>query len=407
MFDVKSVKDTFEIIRENFSDFNQKTEEIAIEEALGRILAEDLTAMEDIPAFDRSSVDGYAVISSETFGASESIPAQLTLAGEVRMGEKPEFQIIPGKSAYIPTGGELPIGADSVVMMEYTEDFKDGDIFINKASAPGNNVVYRGDDVREGSVVLKTGTKLRSQDIGMIAGIGCPVIKVYKKIAMAIISTGDEVVDIHQKPAGSQVRDINTYAVYASALKFGITPIKYGIINDDFERLSATVTKALKESDIVVISGGSSVGTKDVTVKVIETMGKPGVLVHGIAVKPGKPTILGKAGSKAIIGLPGHPASAFVIFNVFVRRLVEVMEKKSSYDRQTVRAVMDINYPSNGGREEYLPVTLSEKDGNLYASPVFGKSGMISTLTRSDGYIHITRGSEGVNKGQSVEVIIF
>lgn len=407
MFSVKSVKETFDIIREAFGDFHPGTETVGIEDALDRVLAEDLYAREDIPAFNRSSVDGYAVLAKDTFGASEAMPAQLLIAGEVRMGDKPDFEISQGQSAYIPTGGELPKGADSVVMVEYTENFNDGDIFINKPAAPGNSVVYRGDDVREGAAVLLSGQRLRSQDIGMVAGLGYQQVSVYRKVRIGIISTGDEVVGIGENPVGAQVRDINSYAVYASAKKMGMEPVMFGIVKDSFEAIQDTVKRAMEACDIVTISGGSSVGTKDVTVNVIESLGKPGVLVHGIAVKPGKPTILGKVGTKAVVGLPGHPASAFVIFNIFVRKLLEAMEKKRDIAVPSVRAEMGINYPSNQGREEYLPVVLEEKGGKLYANPVFGKSGMISTLTKSDGYIHIRRGSEGVDKGQSVEVMIF
>lgn len=407
MFEVKSVKETFGIIYDNFRDTDPGSEKVSILNALGRLLDEDLVSDSDIPAFHRSSVDGYAVKAKDTFGASESMPCQLNIVGEVRMGEKPGFTIKSDTAAYIPTGGELPEGADSVVMVEYTEDFGDGDIFINKPAAPGNGLVYRGDDVRQGSVVLKKGQKLRSQDIGMMAALGYEEVLVRKKLRIGIISTGDEVVPIGATPTGAQVRDINSYAVYASALRMGLDPVLLGIVRDGFDEINETVRRAMEACDIVVVSGGSSMGTKDVTVKVIDSLGEPGVLVHGIAVKPGKPTILGRVGTKAVIGLPGHPASAYVIFNVFVRRLVEVMEGRSGSLEESVRAEMDTNYPSNQGREEYLSVTLYEKDGKAYASPVFGKSGMISTLTTSHGYIHISRGSEGVSRGQMVDVMVF
>lgn len=407
MFEVKSVKETFGIIYDNFRDTDPGNERVSILDALGRLLDEELVSDSDIPAFHRSSVDGYAVKAKDTFGASESMPCQLNIVGEVRMGEKPGFAIKSDTAAYIPTGGELPEGADSVVMVEYSEDFGDGDIFINKPCAPGNGLVYRGDDVRQGAVVLKKGQKLRSQDIGMMAALGYEEVLVRKKLRIGIISTGDEVVPIGARPEGAQVRDINSYAVYASALRMGLDPVLLGIVRDGFDEINETVKRAMEVCDIVVVSGGSSMGTKDVTVKVIDSLGEPGVLVHGIAVKPGKPTILGRVGTKAVIGLPGHPASAYVIFNVFVRRLVEVMEGRSGTLEESVRAELDTNYPSNQGREEYLSVTLYEKEGKAYASPVFGKSGMISTLTTSHGYIHISRGSEGVSKGQMVDVMVF
>ncbi|WHH58809.1 gephyrin-like molybdotransferase Glp [Petroclostridium sp. X23] len=406
MFDVKSVNDTMQIINSNFSDYPLEDEVVGIEEAIGRIAAVDLTAPEDIPGFDRSSVDGYAVISSDTFGASESLPAQLELIGEVKMGEKPLFFLKAGQSTYVPTGGQLPANADAMVMIEYTENFDDGYIYINKSSAPGNHVVFRGDDVKSGKAVIKAGTCLRPQDIGMMAAMGYTQVPVKRKIRVGIISTGDEVIDIYQQPTGSQVRDINSYALYAALISNGASPKRYGIIKDDYESIKQTVEEALIQSDVVIISGGSSVGIKDQTYKVINSLGLPGVLIHGIAVKPGKPTILGKVGNKAVVGLPGHPASAYAIFNVFVCHLLNAISGKHQTLKPSIRAEMVCNYPSNNGREEFLPVKLEEVDGKLYAYPVFGKSGLISMLTSAIGYVHISRGSEGINKGAQIDVIL-
>lgn len=407
MLAVKSVNEVMEIISKNFSGYVLEDESLNIEDAAGRVIAVDLTAPEDIPGFNRSSVDGYAVISSDTFGASEAIPAQLILAPEVKMGEKPLFSLKAGQAAYVPTGGELPACADAVVMIEYTENFNDGFIYINKSAAPGNHVVFMGDDIRTGDVVIKAGTLLRPQDVGIIAAMGYPAIPVKRKIRVGIISTGDEIVDIKDQPSGSQVRDINSYALYAGIINLGAQPKMYGIIKDDFNNIRQAVETALKESDVVLISGGSSVGTRDETYKVIESLGLPGILVHGIAVKPGKPTILGKIGEKAVIGLPGHPASAYSIFSVFGKQLLNVMTGRQEELKPSVRAEMACNYPSNNGREEYLPVRIEEVDGKLLAYPVFGKSGLISMLTQAKGYIHISRGSEGINKGAVVEVVLF
>lgn len=406
MFDVKGVNEVFQIIEASFSGYPLETESVDIENALGRITANDLTANEDIPGFNRSSVDGYAVISSDTFGASESIPAQLQLIGEVKMGEKPPFSLQTGQAAYVPTGGELPENANAVVMIEYAEDFHDGTIFLNKSAAPGNNVVFQGDDVKTGDAVIKAGTHLRPQDIGAIAAMGYRSVPVKRKIRVGIISTGDEIIDISNTPEGSQVRDVNAYALFSGVISFGGQPKKYGIIKDDFEEIKQAVEKALTQSDVVLISGGSSVGTRDETYKVIDSLGFPGILVHGIAVKPGKPTIIGKIEGKAIIGLPGHPASAYTIFSIFVGHLFNVMNGNILENKPGVRAEMACNYPSNNGREEYLPVKLEQVNGKNYATPVFGKSGLISMLTSANGYIHISRGCEGVDKGSFVDVII-
>lgn len=407
MLDVKSVNEVIQIINGGFSAYPLENEILSIGDAVGRIAAADLTAPEDIPGFNRSSVDGYAVISSDTFGASESLPAQLQLAGKVKMGEKPLFSLKTGQAAYVPTGGELPRNADAMVMIEYTENFNDGFIYINKSSAPGNHVVFKGDDVRTGDTVIKAGTRLKPQDVGIIAAMGYSQIPVKRKIRVGIISTGDEIIGIHERPVGAQVRDINSYALQAGLINCGAQPELYGIVNDNFDNIKRAVEKALKNSDVVLISGGSSVGAKDETYKVIDSLGSPGVLVHGIAVKPGKPTIMGKVGGKAVIGLPGHPASAYVIFNIFVCYLLNVMNGKQEEFRPGLRAEMACNYPSNNGREEYLPVKLENINGKLYAHPVFGKSGLITLLTAANGYVHISRGSEGVDRGAEVEVILF
>lgn len=407
MFEVKSVQETFQLIQDQFKPYPLEEELVSIDQALGRILSRDVSSLEDMPSFHRSSVDGYAVVARDTFGVSESMPAQLHLVGEVSMGLKPDFVLRPGESAYIPTGGELPMGADSVVMVEYSEDFGDGDIFLNKSVAPGNNVIFRGDDVAAGQVVLKKGQRIRPQDLAMLAGLGQEQIYTQKKLRIGIISTGDEVISIDETPSGSQIRDMNSYGVLALSQKLGLDATLYGIVHDDFQAIDGLVRKALEENEVVVISGGSSMGTKDVTVKVIDGLGEPGVLLHGIAVKPGKPTILGRVENKAVMGLPGHPASAFVIFQIFARHLVRSMEGSLDEWMPFVEAELSLNYPSNHGREEYLSVALEQHQGRLVAIPLFGKSGMISLMTKADGYVHIKRESEGLNKGQTVRVVLF
>lgn len=407
MLDVKSAEEVIQIIEDYFNGYRLENEVLNIREAVGRIIAVDIESPEDIPGFDRSSVDGYAVKASSTFGASETMPAQLQLAGEVKMGEKPVFSLEAGHAAYVPTGGELPQNADAMVMIEYTENLDDGFIYIDKPSSPGNHIVFRGDDIRKGNTVIRAGTCLRPQDVGILAALGISKIAVERKIRVGIISTGDEIVDIHEQPTGSQVRDINAYCLYAGLMDFGAEPKLYGIVKDHFNDIKQATEKALMESDIVLLSGGSSAGNKDETVGVIAALGSPGVLVHGIAVKPGKPTIFGKVGDKAVVGLPGHPASAFMIFHVFVHHLINVMYGQNRKFRAAVRAEMVCNYPSNNGREEYLPVKLEDVKGKPYANPVFGKSGLITLLAAADGYVHISRGSEGIDSGTEVEVHLF
>jgi molybdopterin molybdotransferase len=407
MLEVKTVTEVFKIIGEQFSDYPLDTEIIPISEACGRILAEDIISHENVPAFNRSSVDGFAVFASDTFGASDSMSIQLLKSIPVEMGISPEYPLKKGDAAYIPTGGELPANADAVVMIEFTEDHNDEFININKPVAPGNNVVLAGDDVKAGGIIFSSGRILRITDIGVLASIGIREIKVKRKLKVGIIATGDEIIPVEKKPEGSQVRDINSYILYTALKEYNAEPVLYGIIEDNFEKIKSAAVKALGECDLLCISGGSSAGEKDETVKIIDSLGNPGVLVHGIAVKPGKPTIIGKADSKPVIGLPGHPASAFMIYSIFVKYLMDSMNMVSQNPVYPVAAVLSQNYPSNTGREEFLPVKLEIINDKCIAHPVFGKSGQIRMLSDSNGYIHIKRGMEGLMAGQPVEVILF
>lgn len=407
MFEVKSVAEVFKLIEANFANCSLPTELVNFKEAAGRILAVTVSAGEDLPGFNRSAVDGYAVLASDTFGCSESLPALLTLVGEVKMGEKPGFSITSGQTAAVPTGGELPENTDAVVMIEFTEDLQDGSIYFYKPAAPGNNVIFKGDDIKTAAPAVKAGQRLRPQDIGVLAALGIETVTVKKQIRVGIMATGDEVVDITQKTAGAQVRDVNSYVLYTGLIESGAQPALYGISSDGYENLRRMVERALPECDVVLISGGSSVGVRDETYRVINSLVDSTILVHGIAIKPGKPTIIGKVGAKALIGLPGHPASAFFIFKLVVTRLLDVMNGLARKPAGTLTTGMTVNYPSNHGREEYVPVKIRELDGALLAEPIFGKSGLIKLLSAADGYVRIGRGSEGLNKGQQVEVILF
>lgn len=408
MLDVKTVQQVMEILKNEFADFPLDSELTELHNCTGRILAETVFSSEDVPGFNRSNVDGYAVISSDTFGAGESQPVQLNLLPEVLMGQYPDFALSKGQSCYVPTGGALPQYADSVVMIEYSEDYKDGTINLFKSSAPGNNVTFKGDDVRVAQPVVLAGTLLRPQEVGALAAIGCDKVSVFKKIKIAIISTGDEVVEVKSSIKDcSKIRDINSYTLYSGILSQGCIPVVYGIVKDNYDLILDAASRAMGECDIVLISGGSSVGTRDETYKVIDKLSDSGILVHGIAVKPGKPTIIGKSGNKALIGLPGHPVSAYMIFKIFVVELISQMEGLKTRQKVIVDAVMKGNYPSNNGREEFLPVKIEETDGKTIATPVFGKSGLITSLVMADGFVHIARGAEGLSASEPVKVVLF
>lgn len=406
LFTVKTMDQTKEIISDNFQG-ELGFEELSLDLCTNRILFEDIISEVNVPSFRRSTVDGYAVRSKDIAGASESIPSILDFKGEVSMGETARSNIdLPGQCIYVPTGGMVPGGADCVLMIEYTDKLDADTILANKPSAPLDNLVQVGEDIKKGEVVIKKGSKLRPYEIGVLSSLGINKGKVFKKVKIGIISTGDELVECNTVPVEGQIRDINTNLLYSLVIAKGETPIKYGIIKDEYALIKATVEKAVSQCDVVLISGGSSVGTKDHTVKIIEDIGKPGILVHGIAVKPGKPTIVGKVKDKMIFGLPGHPLACAVIFNTLVSFYIDKLTCKNEKE-YFVKCEFEINYHKAKGREEYLPVKLENKDGKLIAKPVFGKSGIITGFSKAWGYIKIDKNEEGLNKDQLVDVYKF
>lgn len=405
MFNVKTIQETLEIIQDEFKPLRQ-IERVSLDQSYGRMLATDIVANQDIPPFHRSSVDGYAVRARDTFGASESMPVPLALVEEIKMGIQPEFSIIANQASYIPTGGQLPEGSDAVVMIEYAEEFNDGFVYIQKSIAPGNNVIYQGDDLKQGKIVLSKNTTLNAQDVGILAALGIGEVDVYARLRVAIVSTGDEIVAIDAIPVGAQVRDVNAYVILGEARRLGCDAHRIGIVKDDADLIYATLNQAIKENDLVILSGGSSVGMKDNSVEVLNRLGEPGVLVHGIAVKPGKPTLIAKAQGKAILGLPGHPASAFVIFRIFGKAMIEALTG-NKFKETHITARLSTNIPSNHGRAEYIPIRLEKKEGEWIAHPLFGKSGMISLLSLADGYLCIERESEGYDRDRQVDVVLY
>lgn len=402
MLHVKTPEEVLALIDQEFAPLGA-AETISLTAAMGRVLAEDIAATEYVPDFDRSTVDGYAVRAKDTFGCTDAIPAILPLQGEVLMGEGAEFALNPEECVAVPTGGAVPKGADSVVMVEYTEDYGDGTIGISKSAAPGQNMIFRGDDVFPGKVVLEQGRVLSSQDIGALAAIGRVQVPVAKKLKIGVISTGDELVPPEQIPGPGQVRDVNSPMLEAMLTAFGAEVINYGIVIDDEALLSEKVHKAVAECDAVLLSGGSSVGVKDAACRIIESMGS--LLMHGIAIKPGKPTILGKAGSKPLVGLPGHPVAAYFITKIFILPLLcRLTGRKQESYTTTARVTESIS--ANHGRAQVHCCRLESRDGALWASPIRGKSGLITTLAGADGYFIIDRDCEGLPQGAQVQVFV-
>ena len=402
MLNVKTPEEVLEIINREFFPLNI-SERAGLDEAAGRVLAEDIKASEYVPDFNRSTVDGYALSSKDTFGCSESIPAILPLRGEILMGTGADFVLPEGECCYVPTGGEIPNGADCAVMLEYSENYGDGTIGISKPGAPGLNMIYRGDDVYPGKTVLEKGRVISAQDIGALSAIGCTEIPVIKRLRVGIISTGDELVPPEEKPSAGQVRDVNAPMLKAMYSLFGAEVISYGIIKDDEEALKKAVEKGIDECDALVLSGGSSVGTKDASCRIIEALGE--LLLHGIAIKPGKPTIMGKCSGKPVIGLPGHPVAAYFISRLFVLPLFARLEGRT-YNTYTVTAYLTESMSANHGRAQYSGVKLVKNGDVLNALPVRSKSGLISSLAGAEGYFCIERDCEGLPAGAEIQVTI-
>ena len=395
-------------VLEYASDFPRvETESVPLLEATGRILAADIFSDVDLPDFMRSTMDGYAVCASSTFGASEANPAYLTIKGNVDMGKPPDFSLGPGQAARILTGGMLPDGADSVVMIEHTEAIDDTSIEVYRSVAPGQNILEKGEDISKGAILVSCGKKLRAQETGLLAAFGNKTVSVYKKPVIGIISTGDEVVPIDEMPALGQIRDINTFTLTGLLKKVGAVPVTFGIVEDDFDDLFEKCTLAMAQSDMVLISGGSSVGTRDFTIEALSALPDAAILVHGISISPGKPTILARSNNKAIWGLPGHVVSAMVVFEVVVRPFIEHIGGLSEKHKKDIRlsALLNRNISSAQGRVDYLRIRLSERDGILWAEPILGKSALINTMVKADGLIEIGVNTEGLDKGTEVEVI--
>jgi molybdopterin molybdotransferase len=378
-----------------------KNETVPLEQSSGRVLVSEITADIDIPGFDRSVVDGYAVRSADTAGASDSVPALIRCVGRVAMGNHDTTLTIGNtECAYIPTGGLLPAGADAAVMVEYTEEAGDT-ILIKKPVSHGENVIFRDEDFKKGESVFRPGRRLSPQDAGVLASCGYSTVLVAKKPVVGIISTGNELVPSTTVPGPGEVRDANAPMIAAWISEYGCEPKFYGIVRDEQGAFESVITNALPECDIVLLSGGSSKDDRDMTARVIAMKGT--VLVHGIALAPGKPTIIGRIADKPVFGLPGHPASAFVVLITIVRPLIDRMLGLERPLRRIVKATLAENIPSQRGREEYVRVRVE----NGIATPLFGKSGLLSTLVKSDGLVCIPAGYEGLEKGSGVEVILW
>jgi molybdopterin molybdotransferase len=387
---------------------------VPTEMALGRVTATALRAPHPLPAFRRSTMDGYAVRAADTHGAGESLPAFLQVVGEVGMGRATTVVLRPGEAALVHTGGMIPDTADAVVQVEHTQRVGGAagnfphEIEVLRPVAAGQNVIQVGEDVASGAIVLPRGHILRPQDLGGLLALGLTEAPVARRPRVAILATGDEVVPPNATPQPGQIRDINSYTVAGQVLQAGGIPQVRGIIPDDFDVLRAAAAAALAESDMLVMSAGSSVSVRDMTVQVIGELGQPGVLLHGVATRPGKPTIVGAVDGRPVLGLPGNPVSAMIQFDMFGAPAIYHLQGAAGMPPNgRVWARLAQNVPSESGREDYVPARLDETDEGLLAVPVFGKSNLIYTLVQADGLIKVPLNRGGLLAGDLVEVRLF
>jgi len=403
-----SVHQAQEILARQLAGLATDSKTVPLLEALDRVLAQSLTSPVDLPAEARSTMDGFAVRAADTFGANQSSPCYLTIVGEVRMGEHPDGAIIPGSCMKIPTGGLLPEGADGVVMFEDSVPVDASMVEIVKGTPVGGNVISRGEDIAAGAMALAAGTRLRPQDIGLLAGLGIAEVAVHRRVRVGILATGDEIVPFTSIPRPGQIRDINSLALAGQVRRADGHPRLYPIVADRMEIFLPALRQAIEENDVVLFSGGSSVGVRDLGEQVIESLGPPGILVHGVALKPGKPVLIGMSGTTPIFGLPGHPVSAMVCFDLFVApAMAQLGGLAATPPRSFVLATLARNLNSAAGRRDIVRVRLQPHGDGWLADPVLGKSGSISTLSRAHGYFEIEESSQGVTENSTVKVFLY
>jgi molybdopterin molybdotransferase len=380
-------------------------ETVDLAQAHGRVPAEPVHAPHDLPGFARSTVDGYAVRAADTYGASEGLPSYLEVAGAVAMGRAPQVAVVAGTAVAMPTGGVIPEGADAVVMVEHTQEAMAGTIEVVRPVAPGDGLVRADEDAAEGAELVPAGRALRAQDLGLLAAAGVTSVRVHARPRVAIVSTGDEVVDPATAKLGAgQVRDASAVALAALVRVAGGEPDPRGIVADDHDALAAILRAAVQCSDVVVVSAGSSVGARDETAAVVAELGKPGIWAHGIALRPGKPTLLADCDGVPVIGLPGNPRSALVVFRLVgmpVVRLVGGVTRAPA--EASIRARLERDVPSAAGRLDIVQVAV--RDG--VASPLFGASALLSVLSAADGYIVVADEATGLQVGTEVDVTLY
>ena len=397
MLSVIPIAEALGLVLEKFGSKTGRIETVSLQQALGRFLGLDIIAQENVPAFDRSTVDGFAVLSADLRGCTDSIPAILEKTGESLMGQACEVPLTAGNCVYVPTGGAVPLNADAMVMLEFTEDLGGNQFAFYKPVAPGANLILRGEDLKQGELILKSGKKLGVADIGTLAALGITVVPVFARPVVGIISTGDELVAPGENLKPGQIRDVNSHMLKAAVEQLNGIAISKGIVEDKYDDLKDACLSLIPDVDVLLVSGGTSVGEKDNMPRIVAELGE--MLIHGLAVKPGKPTIIGEIEGKAVFGLPGNPVAAYFIFDYLAKPLLLAMHGGKAEIEQ-VEARLTRAVSSNHGREEFILVRLDGKD----AEPVPSKSGLISTVSRANAYFIIPRDQEGLPKGSLVHV---
>ncbi len=405
LMQVTDPEDVIKLINREFAPL--ESEKLPLEKAGGRTLAQPVKALEDVPSFKRSTVDGYAVIARDTFGAGEAVPAMLECIGEVLMGQK-ALPIKSGQCSLVHTGGMLPEEADAVIMLEDT-DLSGTMVQGFRQVAPGENVIHRGEDLKKGDTALVKGHNLRAPEIGILASLGITVVEVYRRPVIGFFSSGDELVSYsNTELEPGKIRDSNAPALFYLAKQNDAVYRYGGILPDIFDIFLEKSRTMLEEVDLLVFSGGSSVGNRDFTARTMQELGKPGLLVEGIAIQPGKPTLLANCGGKPVLGLPGHPVSALNIFTLFGKAIIDRLSGREikGYN-PTVKAVLTRNISSRSGRTDYVRIKLETAATGLCAVPVLGRSGMLRTLAEADGLLVVPAAKEGLSAGETVEVTIW
>lgn len=403
--DLISIEEAKRRFKEHFKITHHFTK-ASIWEAGGRILAEDIIAEYDVPPFDRARMDGYALIANDSFEADEDNPITLKIIGEIPAGIIPDVEVNSGECTVISTGAVIPKGVNSVIMVEYTEQ-EENHVKLFRSVVPGENIMFAGSDIKIGETVLRKGTKLSSREIGVLAALGITEVSVYQQPIVAIISTGDEIVVPGEPLESGKIFDINGATLTNAVRECGCKPNFLGVIKDSPEMLKEKLKHTLSKADVILLSGGTSKGVGDLSFNVINELGKPGILAHGVAIKPGKPLLLAVVNNKPVIGLPGYPTSALTVFEVFVAPFLRALAGIGSLEKKVVEAYMATRVDHALGRHEYLPVYIIRKDSNYFAYPILTGSGAITTLSFSDGFVEIPSNQLYIDENERVTVELF